>query len=319
MPYHHELTGSDLHDPKAHASNHVDGTDDIPNATSSQKGLMTAAQAGKLEVVSGDLVGTTDTQTLSNKTLSDPHISLDSSEGSAGDVLKSQGTGLPPIWGTVDAGIVDYQEFLSSGTWSKPSGAKLVYVEAIGGGGGGSNRIDAEWAGGGAGGEFISRLMRASEVGSTETVTVGVGGAGCPLNENRNGSTGGSSSFGSHVTARGGNPGTSDGHGGTIPGAIETQTTATVDYFILPQAGGGASFSSKGVNTIYGGAGGGSAGSNTTHDPGTSVFGGDGGAGSAISGDKAGDGSRPGGGGGGSSSVGGGGDGGDGIVRVWCW
>ena len=35
--------------PKAHASNHTDGTDDIQDATAGQKGLMTLAYAGKMD------------------------------------------------------------------------------------------------------------------------------------------------------------------------------------------------------------------------------------------------------------------------------
>jgi hypothetical protein len=42
---------SDARDPTAHASEHTDGTDDIQDATSGQKGLMTAAYASKLDGV----------------------------------------------------------------------------------------------------------------------------------------------------------------------------------------------------------------------------------------------------------------------------
>jgi len=40
---------ADAQDPKAHASDHVDGTDDIQSATAVQKGLATAAQITKLD------------------------------------------------------------------------------------------------------------------------------------------------------------------------------------------------------------------------------------------------------------------------------
>lgn len=40
---------SDARTPTAHAGSHVNGTDDIPSATSSQKGLMTAEYASKLD------------------------------------------------------------------------------------------------------------------------------------------------------------------------------------------------------------------------------------------------------------------------------
>lgn len=40
---------ADAQDPKDHASNHTDGTDDIQNATAAQKGLATATQITKLD------------------------------------------------------------------------------------------------------------------------------------------------------------------------------------------------------------------------------------------------------------------------------
>lgn len=49
MAYHKDLAGDDLHVPKAHTVSHTDGTDDIQDATASQKGIMTAVQAAKLE------------------------------------------------------------------------------------------------------------------------------------------------------------------------------------------------------------------------------------------------------------------------------
>jgi hypothetical protein len=48
---HNGLTGSELHVPKVHKDSHVDGTDDIQDATSGQKGLATATQITKLDGV----------------------------------------------------------------------------------------------------------------------------------------------------------------------------------------------------------------------------------------------------------------------------
>lgn len=49
MGYHKDLTGTELHEPKPHAASHVNGTDDIQSASSSQKGLMTPTHAAKLD------------------------------------------------------------------------------------------------------------------------------------------------------------------------------------------------------------------------------------------------------------------------------
>ena len=50
---HGSLTGvtSDQHHAQAHAEDHVDGTDDIQNATAAQKGVATAAQITKLDAI----------------------------------------------------------------------------------------------------------------------------------------------------------------------------------------------------------------------------------------------------------------------------
>jgi len=63
-------------------------------------------------------------------------------------------------------------EFDASGTWTKPTDAGIVIVEMIGAGGGGSARY------GGGGGGYVRRIVPASALQATETVTIGAGGAG---------------------------------------------------------------------------------------------------------------------------------------------
>jgi hypothetical protein len=213
-------------------------------------------------------------------------------------------------------GISEYEEFTSSGTWNKNPGATWVYVEAIGGGGGGSNTTGTDEDSGGTGGEFTAKLFRASEVSSSETVTIGAGGSGRAAGDSGGGSDGGETSFGTLVTSRGG-PGGTGSHlvGPGMPGAGVSNSIDKSNAFVFPQAGTGGYDDGAGRNTIYGGAGGGSA----SASGGTSTYGGDGGDGDTTADTKAGNGSVPGGGGGGSSNDGGGGDGGDGRVRVWQW
>lgn len=132
-------------------------------------------------------------------------------------------TGVTPVnganWAQVggSASAVDIQEFTSSGTWTKPDGAKFTIVEVLGaGGGGGSGSLTTgTYRGGGAGGGGGSRVIRyfnATSLGATETVTIGSGGAGGVArtvtdNNGLDGDTGGNSTFGSWATAYGGNGG----------------------------------------------------------------------------------------------------------------
>jgi hypothetical protein len=114
--------------------------------------------------------------------------------------------------------------YLNSGsphTWTKPTGLKYVVVEVVGGGGGGqgaASSSDASGGGGGAGG-YSRKVITASSLGATETVTTGAGGAGGVSGNLVVGTVGGTSSFGAHASAVGGGGGTSDGaSGGTASG-----------------------------------------------------------------------------------------------------
>jgi hypothetical protein len=99
------------------------------------------------------------------------------------------------------------QVFTTSGTWNKPAGLKFAVAEVVGGGGSGGGSGTNGGAGGGAGGGgYAMKHILASALGSTETVTVGAGGAPGATGENP-GNAGGTSSFGSHCSATGGQAG----------------------------------------------------------------------------------------------------------------
>jgi hypothetical protein len=103
---------------------------------------------------------------------------------------------------------VDAYTAPGANTWTKPTGcnAALVFVFAGGGGGGSANAAAGVYAaGGGGGGGGLTIDFITSGLGATETVTVGDGG----LAE----AAGGDTTFGAHVTAVGGS-----GGGGTTSG-----------------------------------------------------------------------------------------------------
>jgi len=118
------------------------------------------------------------------------------------------------------------QVFTSTGanTWTKPAGVTAIYVIVTAGGGGGGGS-DSEGAnGGGAGGTAIKWIT--SGLGSTETATVGAGGAGNTYGNNGN-VVAGLSSFGSHCTTTGGGSADSWSTGG--PGGTASNGNINLD------------------------------------------------------------------------------------------
>lgn len=254
---------------------------------------------------------------------------------------------------------IDIQTFTASGTWNKPASGTMAFIQLWGAGGsGGKNTTAANNAAGGGGGGYTEVWKKLSDLGSTETVTIGAGGAARTGASLQVGAAGGSTTFGTHATAYGGGGGSYraatttcwGGYGGSY---YEAGTTGTADSIqpgtstqvggggpvgwldsksagdgVLdayhPWGGGAAAGGSTSVTrsgkSVYGGGAGGTRFNSTTVAAGTSVYGGNGGA-AAVTGNAT-AGTQPGGGGGGCSSATAGhssGAGGDGKCVVYVF
>lgn len=141
--------------------------------------------------------------------------------------------------------------FTSSGTWTKPAGAKMVHYVLVGGGGGGgggrrSNSTTAAYGGGGGSGGGVSvGWLNADFLGATETVTIGAGGSGGSARtasdtNGADGVAGNTTSFTAYLEARGG----AQGSGGTTTTGTRGAATAARGAFYGgtqdAMAGGGA-------------------------------------------------------------------------------
>lgn len=198
----------------------------------------------------------------------------------------------------------DIQTFTANSTWTKPSGAKSVLVQAWGAGGAGgagNGGGTGTGGGGGGGGAYIERTFNASDLSATEAIVVGAGGTG----GSGNGPTGANSTFGTtKVIAYAGGGGAADGAGGGGGGiaSIGVTTTTSAGGNGGDTAGGAGGAGAVGGASLFGGGGGGASG-NTGFAGGLTVYGGGGGGGGATNT------GAPGAGGAGASSFYGGGGG----------
>ena len=192
----------------------------------------------------------------------------------------------------------------ASSFYSKPAWLRLAVVRVWGAGGGGAIGYGTAGASGsGGGGGFAERVILASEMAATETVTVGARGLG-GIGSMTFGTQGGSSSFGVFCSATGGGGGAYTGAAGATGGGGGAGSPGGAGFAFADTRHG-----SRGLNGGEGISMGGSA-----------PLGGQGGLG-AYGGSTAYGGSAgvtPGGGGGtGFTFGGGGGAGGSGLVIVY--
>lgn len=179
---------------------------------------------------------------------------------------------------------------------------------------------------GGGGGACVVADFLASSLGTTQTVTIGAGGARIVSPTTATGNIGGDTTFGSILTAHAGSA--YNVGGSVLDGITENATNGGESVYAASQATpspkasvyAGGTPSSDGSQdsppSVYGGAAGGSVSSAAVARlGGVSLFGGDGGAGSSAGNGV--DGAQPGGGGGATQTGTQSGKGGDGEVHFW--
>jgi hypothetical protein len=178
--------------------------------------------------------------------------------------------------------------FTADGTYTKPADASIVRVVCIGAGaGGGSGRRGAAGSargggGGGQGGSMAWYDFDADDVGGTESVIVGEGGAGGTATSTNDtngtaGTNGEATSFGSLLSAAGG---TGGGGGTTSGGNVSTFSSPQGNNYAPAQPGSGSATASAGSNASFmgvcgagGGGGGGISSGNATSNGGNGSIG----------------------------------------------
>jgi hypothetical protein len=174
--------------------------------------------------------------------------------------------------------------YTSNSVWVKPPGLKYIVVEVVGGGGGGgrSGNANGNAGAGGGGGGYSRKFILTSGLGSTEIITVGIGGLAGGILIGANGGNGGISSFGTHCQATGGvgggGPGAAGGTGGV--GSLG-------DFSIVGNGGGGGTSATSttggtGGSSFFGG--GSEGGGSDAIGPNGNNYGGGGGGGCRTSG-----------------------------------
>lgn len=171
--------------------------------------LLRLKQDGSLDALDGGLLSNLDASALSHGRIA--MARLGATSGDANRLLRGDGTFIEAQFGQQP----QLRVFTSSGTWTKSAGLKGIKVIVTGGGGGNATPSTARSEPGGGGGTAI-KMINADALGASVTVTVGAGGP--------SGSDGGTSSFGSHLSATGGKGDSSGGVGSggdiNLPGGI---------------------------------------------------------------------------------------------------
>ncbi|CAB5219386.1 hypothetical protein UFOVP229_65 [uncultured Caudovirales phage] len=187
--------------------------------------------------------------------------------GTSGNVLTSNGSAWTSAAAASGYGGTNFQLFTASGTFTVPAGITKLTVTAFGGGAGGFNTLPLLGGSGGAGVASVTVTP-----GAAYTVTVGSGGRGYGASSGA-AQNGGTTSFGSLVTATGGTTAGALGSFSTTGTVISSAKTTGVNLYLQ----GGANGATVSLGGGGGGMGGG-GGSGTTTGAGGVGAGGTGGS-----------------------------------------
>lgn len=188
----------------------------------------------------------------------------------------------PPVQATASTPTIHSQTFVSSGTFTFPSGTTSstpFSVIAIGGGAGGGSNSGGSGGGGGGGGSGCAAhyVISGFAAGQNATITIGAGGAGSS-NSASAGANGSASTFvyasNTVVSAGGGAGGASGAAGATTAGGNAGTCTSNFTGLTLIDSI-ATGIDSAGGNGTYPGGGygfGGAGGSNPMGNGGPSVF-----------------------------------------------
>lgn len=256
--------------------------------------------------------------------------------GSTGQFLKTLGAGANPAWAAVPGGgdmlaannlsdlankaaalatlngfaNVKVTKFTAGGTYTPSAGLLYAVIECVGGGGGGGGAVSTAGNGyGGTGGGSGSRslaIKTAAQIGASQTVTIGAGGASVTAGGDtsvgtlcigKGGGAGGSFASGSAPPApAGGVAGTGDVTGTGAPGGAGWYDVGTTQ-----------AISGTGGSSPYGGGGGGVvAAAATVNGSAATGYGGGGGGGASANGAS------------GGTAAGGAGSGGIVVIIEFC-
>ena len=160
----------------------------------------------------------------------------------AGEVLTFATSATAPSWVAASGGGFNSIQFITSGSWTRPSDITKVVVTLVGAGGsGGNGNPPTYWGASGGGGGVIKAVLDVSSIASS-TLVIGAGGTGA----------GGDSTWtdGTNtLTATGGTAGTGGGgswHGTGGAGGIPVVTAGSPLSHLLVSGGRGTNGTANG-------------------------------------------------------------------------